>query len=228
MINAIIAAAGKGERIKADRPKQYLLISGLSILGHTLIAFDRARLFDNIFLVVPGGDFDFCREKIIPPLNLKKYPRLVAGGNRRQDSVWRGILAADDPGGIVLVHDGARPFIGKEDILKCIRGAETRGACVLGRPCSDTAKRVNRGGVIEKTVDRDGLWLAQTPQAFKYDLIKRAFEKAARESFSATDEAGLVERMGIGVKMEKGPEKNIKITTREDLLIARAIFEQSQ
>ena len=226
MINAIIVAAGKGARMKTGAPKQYLPIAGRPILGYTLAAFDRARVVDNIFLVAPEGDFDFCREKIFPPLNLGKRPRLVSGGPRRQDSSRRGVLAVNDPGGIVLIHDGARPFVDEKEIATCARAAKNFGACVIGVPCFDTAKRVNRKGIIEKTVDRDGLWLSRTPQGFKYDLIKKAFEKADKDGFSGTDEAGLVERMGIDVKMEKGSGMNMKITTPEDLLLAEAIFKR--
>ena len=228
MIDVIIVAAGKGERMKADMPKQYLDLGGRPILGHVLAAFDEADAIDRMVLALPAGDIDFCRKTILPPLNLKKTPRLISGGARRQDSTLKGIAAAPNPGGIVLIHDGARPFIQPLDIAACIRGAQTHGACALGRPCSDTVKKTSRLGVIEKTLDRNSLWMAQTPQAFRYEIIKTACEAARKDGFEATDEASVVERMGIPVKMVKSSGLNMKITEPGDLFLARAIFNAGQ
>jgi 2-C-methyl-D-erythritol 4-phosphate cytidylyltransferase len=226
MTRAIIAAAGKGQRMNADTPKQYLDLGGRPVVGHALAAFDRCGAVDRIVLVVPEEDLDFCRDTLLPPLDIQKPLELAAGGRTRQDSVSRGLSACGNFEGIVVIHDGARPFVDPKDIEACVRGAKIHGACVIGRPCFDTAKRVGVGGLIEKTVDRQGLWTVQTPQAFQYDLIREALEKAKRENFQATDEAGLLERMGVAVKMEKGSALNIKITAPEDLALARAIVSE--
>ncbi|VEN75334.1 2-C-methyl-D-erythritol 4-phosphate cytidylyltransferase [Candidatus Desulfarcum epimagneticum] len=226
MTHAIIAAAGKGQRMSAAAPKQYLDLGGRAIVGHALSAFDRCGAVDRIVLVVPEGDLDFCRDTLLPPLDIQKPLELTAGGRTRQDSVSRGLSACGNFDGIVVIHDGARPFVDPGDIEACVRGAKIHGACVIGRPCFDTLKRLGAGGIIEKTVERKRLWTVQTPQAFHRDLIQKALDQAKRENFQATDEAGLVERMGVGVRMEKGSALNIKITAPEDLALARAIVRE--
>ena len=225
MISAIIVAAGKGIRMDDTVRKQYLLLAGRPILGHTLPAFDVCNLIDKIFLVVPEEDFEFCHKNILSPLNLQKKVGLVSGGTERQDSVYNGLLAIDNKGGIVVIHDGVRPFISPEQLAACINGAKEHGACILGIPAYDTVKSVSSSGYIDKTLERDTIWLAQTPQAFKYDLIIKAHENAKQEGFTGTDDAMLVERLGINVRVIRGNRYNIKITTREDLLLARAILQ---
>lgn len=224
MVSAIIVAAGKGLRMKTDVRKQYLLLEGRPILGHTLPVFDACAQIDEILLVIPEGDFDFCRKNVISPLDLKTKIRCVAGGARRQDSVYNGLDALDRKTDIVVIHDGVRPFVRPEQLGACIRGAQGSGACILAIPASDTLKRIGGSGTIEQTLDRNDIWLAQTPQAFKYDLILKAHEAARKDGFSGTDDALLIERLGIGVRIATGSKDNIKITTREDLAFARAIL----
>ena len=223
MISAIIVAAGKGIRMNNTVRKQYLLLAGRPILSHTLSAFDACNLINNILLVVPEQDFEFCHKDILSPLKLQKKVRLVSGGTERQNSVYNGLLSID-AGSMVVIHDGVRPFINSKQLAACINGAKEHGACILGIPAYDTVKSINSSGYIDKTLERNTIWLAQTPQAFKYDLIMKAHENAKQEGFTGTDDAMLVERLGINVRIIRGNRYNIKITTAEDLLLAKAIL----
>lgn len=225
MVSAIIVAAGKGIRMNDIVRKQYFTLAGRPILCHTVQVFDTCIEIDKIFLVVPEEDFDFCHKNIILPLKLQKKVNLVQGGKERQDSVYNGILAVDNKDCIVVIHDGVRPFVRPEQLAACIKCAKECGACILGIPAFDTLKRVNSAGFIDKTLDRESIWLAQTPQAFQYDLIKKAHENARREGYTGTDDALLVERLGKDVKVINGSRCNIKITTQEDLMLARAMLE---
>lgn len=223
-VSAIIVAAGKGIRMNHSVRKQYLLIADRPVLGHTLMVFDACELVDEVFVVISKEDSDFCQDTLIPPLNLKKKINLVSGGTERQDSVYNGLLALSPKTDTVVVHDGVRPFVGPEELTACITGAEETGACILGIPAGDTLKHVGKTGRIEKTLARDNIWLAQTPQVFKYELILRAHETARRDGFRGTDDALLLERLGIDVKIIPGSKTNIKITTPQDLALAEAIL----
>ena len=222
MVSAVIVAAGKGIRMNDTVQKQYLPLAGRPVLSYTLAVFDGCDLISKIFLVVPQKDFDYCRNNILPML--KKEINLVAGGKERQDSVYNGLIAVGENNGIVIIHDGVRPFANKEMIESCVRGAIKHGACIIGVPVQDTLKRISRSGDIEKTIERNNIWLAQTPQAFKYNIIKKAHEYARIKGYAGTDDATLVEKTGNFVKIIKGSKNNIKITTREDLKIAEIML----
>ncbi|MBW1758978.1 MAG: 2-C-methyl-D-erythritol 4-phosphate cytidylyltransferase [Deltaproteobacteria bacterium] len=229
MVSAIIVAGGKGTRMKGSVCKQYLLLGDRPLLSHTLAAFDACRFIDKIFLVIPEEDFEFCRKNIIFPVAWQKKLTLVSGGIERQDSVNNGLLAVGDTvesstDSIAVIHDGVRPFVRSDQIEACIDGARQFGACILGIPAFDTLKKVNDAGFIKETIKRDAVWLAQTPQAFQYSLIKTAHENAKQNGYSGTDDASLVEYLGKNVKVIAGGRCNIKITTREDLLLAKAIL----
>ncbi|MCP4104565.1 MAG: 2-C-methyl-D-erythritol 4-phosphate cytidylyltransferase [Desulfobacteraceae bacterium] len=227
MASAIIVAGGKGIRMNSRVRKQYLSIDGRPILAHTLMHFALCSIINNIYLVVPEEDIDFCYEQILSPFNLKKSGiQIVAGGAERQDSVCNGLMAADSKDGIVVIHDGVRPFVTPDLITACIKGAEEFGACIPGIPAFDTLKQVNEKGYIETTLPRDVVWLAQTPQAFQYDLIIRAHKTAKNDRYMGTDDASLVERIGKKVKMITGSRRNIKITNKEDIAIAQAIIKE--
>ena len=225
MVSAIIVAAGKGARMHRKVRKQYLTISGRPILSHTLLAVDACPLIESLLLVVPREDFDFCRNSILSPLKLKKKITLVAGGPERQDSVYHGLLAIKEKEGIVVIHDGVRPFVRSETFSACIEAAKTAGACILGIPVSDTVKHVTASGTIDNTLNRDALWLAQTPQVFQYEIIFKAHEAARLSGYSGTDDALFVERLGHEVKIISGSRFNIKVTTPEDLKLAEAILQ---
>ncbi len=224
MISAVIVAAGKGLRMNHRVRKQYLLIADRPVLGHTLLVFDGCELIDEVFVVVSKEDFNFCQDTLIPPLNLKKKINLVRGGTERQDSVYNGLQALSPKTDTVVIHDGVRPFVGPEELAACIAGAEETGACILGIHVSDTLKHADKTGHIEKTLARDNLWMAQTPQVFQYELILNAHETARRDGFRGTDDALLLERLGIDVKIISGSKTNIKITTPQDLALAEAIL----
>jgi 2-C-methyl-D-erythritol 4-phosphate cytidylyltransferase len=229
MASAIIVAAGKGSRMKGPTRKQYLELSGRPVLSYSLITFDACTLIEEIFLVVPKNDIDACRNKIISALDLKKKVHLISGGVHRQDSVYNGLLSVgkqpDIVSDIVVIHDGVRPFVRPEDLTACIRCTKKVDACILGTPASDTLKRVDKSQRIEKTLDRKNIWLTQTPQAFKYDLIMEAHEAARRDRVIGTDDASLVERLGKDVKIIDGNRYNIKITVKEDLAVAHALID---
>ena len=225
MVSAIIVAAGKGARMRGTMRKQYLDLSERPILAHSIVAFDSCSLVEEIFLVVPKEDVEYCKNKIISLLDLKNHINLVYGGAKRQDSVYNGLQAITKNTDTVVIHDGVRPFIQPEDLKECILGSKKFGACILGIPASDTLKRVDKSDIIETTLPRENIWLAQTPQSFQYDLILKAHETARRDGYVGTDDASLVERLGENVKIINGGRFNIKITKKEDLGIAKAMFD---
>ena len=226
MVAAIIVAAGKGVRMQDSKRKQYLPLAGLPIIAHTLTIFGNCDLVDHIYLIIPRDDFVFCRERILNRIKPAAKVTLVAGGARRQESVYRGLQQLDPGCRIVVIHDGVRPFVQPDQITACISGAQKIGACILGIPAYDTLKQVDQSGNIVNTTARDAIWLAQTPQAFRYDLIKKAHEQARLDGYQGTDDASLVERLGAPVRIIRGSRSNIKITTKEDLEIARALLEK--
>jgi len=226
MVAAIIVAAGQGIRMRESLRKQYLPLAGHPILAHTLMAIGKRDLVDHIYLVVPRDDFDFCRENVLSVLDGFRNVELVAGGERRQESVCKGLQQIEGGCSIVIIHDGVRPFVRKDQIDACIEGAGTFGACILGIPAYDTLKQVDNSGNIVATTPRDAIWLAQTPQVFHYDLIKKAHDQARLDGFQGTDDASLVERLGATVKIIRGSRSNIKITNKEDLDIARALIDK--
>ena len=224
-VYAIIVAAGKGLRMQDSKRKQYRVLDDKPILAHTLMAFNRCKSIDQIIVAVPAEDIEFCRKEIIPVAQMDNETRLVIGGARRQDSVYNGLQAIENDDGIVLIHDGVRPFVQQEHLLACINSARQHGACILGLPAYDTVKEVNEKNEIVQTRQRDTLWLAQTPQVFQLKLIKKAHAAAKQDGFSGTDDASLVERLGATVKIVPGSRSNIKITHPEDLQLARAILK---
>ena len=228
MVTAIIVAAGKGVRMQGSLRKQYLPLAGLPILAHTLTVLAECELVGQIYLVIPQDDFDFCRERILNRIKLAATVNLVAGGARRQESVYRGLQQLDPGCRIVVIHDGVRPFVQHDQITACINGAQKFGACILGIPAYDTLKQVDKSENIVNTITRDAIWLAQTPQAFRYDLVKKAHDQARLDGYQGTDDASLVERLGATVKIIRGSRSNIKITTKEDLEIARALLEYAR
>ena len=224
MVAAVIVAAGKGVRMQEPLRKQYLSLAGLPILARTLLIFDDCDLVDHIYLVIPEDDLDFCRKKIISQVKVNRDIDLVSGGARRQDSVYNGLQKIDPNCSIVVIHDGVRPFVNNDQLIATIKGARKFGACILGVPAYDTLKQVDAGDNIVDTLQRDTIWLAQTPQTFRCDLIKKAHKKAREEGYRGTDDASLVERLGVPVKIIRGSRGNIKITHKEDLEIAQCLL----
>ncbi len=227
MVSALVVAGGKGERMRADIRKQYLTLDGLAILSRTLLAFAELPVIAKVLLVVPENDFDFCLRLIIPPIENRVPIELIAGGEKRQQSVFNGLTAIHEASGIVVIHDGVRPFLPLRQTEEAIRWAEKEGGCILGIPVVDTIKNIDHDGYISKTMPRNDVWHAQTPQVFQCSLIKKAHDHALLQGFSGTDDASLVENIGGRVKMIYGSPHNIKITTPEDLIIAQGLLRHS-
>lgn len=224
---AIIPAAGSGTRIGEGMPKQYIPLAGVPLLTHTLHRFQRSPLIDEIIVVVRRGEVTRVRREIVAPHDLPKVRRIVEGGAERQDSVSRGLKEIwDDTGDddIVIVHDGARPFVDEEGIARCIHEARECGACILGLRITETPKCVNDGGIIMSTPSLNGLWVAQTPQAFRASVLKEAHSRARSDGFYGTDEASLVERLPHPVRIVQGSIWNIKVTHPGDLAYAECIL----
>jgi 2-C-methyl-D-erythritol 4-phosphate cytidylyltransferase len=227
MAYAIIVAGGNGVRMGTDTRKQYLSLANTPIIAHTLQSFDAAESIHQLILVLPKDDIDFIQKSIVSSLKLSTPFRMTAGGKTRQSSVYQGLLMVNDLNGIVAIHDGVRPFILPQEIDRCVETAKSSGACIMGIPVSETIKQVNTNDLIQNTIDRSNLWLAQTPQVFQYQMIRKAHDMALKEGFNGTDDAMLVERIGEQVKVLQGNRWNIKITTPDDLLLAEAFLKIS-
>lgn len=225
---AIMPAGGAGRRLKAGTAKQYLNLNGLPVLVHSLKAFDQAVEVDEIILVVPERDVKFVREEIIIKNDLRKVAKIIAGGDERQDSVRNGLAAVNGNCDIVLVHDGVRPFVTGAMIGRVVEVAREFRAAVIGVPAKDTIKETDDNDLVMKTVPRRNLWITQTPQAFQFAVLQKAYEAAYLDKFYGTDDASLVERIGVPVKMVAGSYENIKITTPEDLIIAEALLQSKR
>ena len=215
----VVPAGGSGARMGARRPKQYLGLAGAPLLVHTLRALARAACVAGLVVAVPAARVATTR-RLLARHRLPRRCEIVAGGAERQESVWLGLQAAGDTEW-VLVHDAVRPFITPELVARVLAAAGATGAATCGLPVRETVKRVGADGTAEATLDRRGLWLVQTPQAFRRDLLWEAHDKARRDGFAGTDDAVLVERLGGRVTLVPGLPQNLKITTREDLTMAR-------
>ena len=220
---AIIPAGGTGKRMGSPLPKQYLLLAGIPILVHTLRAFQHSPLIDEILLAVPEGDLADVRLDVVQRYDLSRVSLVLAGGRKRQDSVRNALAHVRDDHDIILVHDGVRPFVTGNLIERAVAGAKKYGAVSTGVPVRDTVKEVDMKGCVTRTVPREGLYLTQTPQAFRRDVIFAAYERAAADGFYGTDDASMAERMGFPVRMIPGDADNIKVTTPEDLARAERI-----
>jgi len=223
-VTAIITAAGKGIRMNSDINKQYIEIAGIPVLARTIDVFQQCEDIDNIIVVVNEEDINVCRHTIVEHYNYSKVKSLVSGGAQRQNSVYKGLCSVNENCTIVLIHDGARPFVTNKNIVDCINAAKNYRACGIGVRLKDTIKISDQNGFVESTPDRSNLWSIQTPQGFEYDIIMDAHEKAIQSNYIGTDDMILVERQGIPVKIVEGNYQNIKITTPEDLAIGESII----
>lgn len=228
-ITAIVLAAGSGSRMKSKTKKQFMEIKGKPVIWYSLFEFEKSRV-DEIILVTGKEDIDYCKKEIVEKYNLKKIKNVVAGGSERYESVYNGLKEVT--GNIVLIHDGARPLINNEIIERSIEGTIKSDACVIGVPVKDTIKRANKEGYIIDTPNRSELWITQTPQSFKTDLVKMAYKKMKEElekgntTLNITDDAMVVEEFTTNqVRFVQGDYKNIKVTTPEDIDIAELFIE---
>ena len=219
---AVIPAGGQGTRLGGTVPKQFQTLREKPILHYTLRTFQESGLIDSLVLVVPEKELESaCADWLERPPVVKQ---VVVGGEKRQDSVFNGYQALPTDTDIVLVHDGVRPFLSKGMIQETIHVAGKFGAAITAIPAHDTLKQVDVSGLVQRTVERDGLWRVQTPQAFRYDLLGEAFRKAQADSFYGTDEGALIEYLGQEVRVVNGSEWNIKITRPEDLVLGESIM----
>ncbi|HET7853903.1 MAG TPA: 2-C-methyl-D-erythritol 4-phosphate cytidylyltransferase [Candidatus Methylomirabilis sp.] len=224
-VTAIVPAGGLGRRAGGDVPKQFLLLRGIPILTRTLLHLTASGLIDALILVVPPGAEEWCHKHVLAPYPLPPTIEIVPGGVERQESVFRGLQRATAETRLVVIHDAVRPFVSPDLLRGTIEAARSFGAAVAAVPAVETVKVVE-GGFVRETPSRDRLWIAQTPQAFHRDLIQEAYRRAAADGFRGTDDAMLVERLGIKVKVVPGDPENIKITTGEDLERAGQILSR--
>ena len=222
MNSAIIVAAGSGTRFGSEIPKQFLEIAGKPLIFHTLERFENCAAIDEIILVLAENEIENFRE-LSQNYNLKKLNKIIAGGKTRAESVSNGLNAVDENCEIVAVHDGARPLVSSEEISATIEKASETGAACLTAKVTDTIKKIENDKIVE-TIDRDNLRRALTPQCFKTEILREAFANADLNE-SATDECFLVENIGYKIAFVDGSAKNIKITTREDFLIAEIFLK---
>jgi 2-C-methyl-D-erythritol 4-phosphate cytidylyltransferase len=223
---ALIPAAGRGQRMGLEIEKQFLVLAGKPLLAHTLARFEETPSIDRIVVIVPPGRERFCYQEIVAPGELRKVTHIVAGAETRQRSVTAGFRYLEADVDIVVVHDGARPFITPALIRATIDAAVQEGSAVVAIPESDTLKRVSREGTVIETVDRRNLWRAQTPQAFRRAILQRALSHAAAHNLDVTDEASLVELLAWPVRIIPGSMWNFKITSPDDLLLAESLLCQ--
>ncbi|AZR74691.1 2-C-methyl-D-erythritol 4-phosphate cytidylyltransferase [Anoxybacter fermentans] len=225
-VSAIIAAAGRGRRMGGKQNKQFLRLGNDMILNLTLQQLDQIEEIKELIVVVGASEVKFCLEEIFAKGNFQTPYRVIAGGKERQDSVRAGLAVLSHTTDYVLIHDGARPLITKELIKNALKTAKEKGTAVLAVPVKDTIKVVDQEGYVKSTPERATLRAVQTPQIFRKDLICAAYEKAEQTGFYGTDDASLVEAMGVPVFLVEGSYENIKITTPEDLLLAEEILRR--
>ncbi|CAH0301492.1 2-C-methyl-D-erythritol 4-phosphate cytidylyltransferase [Peribacillus sp. Bi96] len=218
----VIPAAGQGKRMKAGKNKLFIELSGIPIIVYTLRVFEEDPDCRGIILSINPAEKDYF-EQLIAMYEFKKVKELVMGGKERQQSVYNGLQCAREK--IILVHDGARPFINQGQISELTAAASIHGGAVIAVPVKDTIKKATDKKVLE-TVERSSLWAIQTPQAFRLSILKRAYEMAEAEAFLGTDDASLLERINEQVVIIEGNYDNIKITTQEDLYFAEAILHK--
>lgn len=223
---AIIVAAGAGRRFGGA--KQFVELAGKPVVVHAIEKFERAATIDSI-IVVASPDAVETFSEIANRYRLMKLARVVAGGETRSESVWRGLQAASESSvEIVAVHDGVRPFVAPSEIDACVNAAREKGAAILASPAVDTIKEVHENR-IARTIPRRTLWHALTPQCFRYDILRRAYEAALTDDAlrEATDDSSLVERLGVSVSIVEGDaRRNIKITAPQDLLLAEMMIKE--
>jgi len=223
-IAAIIAAAGRGSRMKKGINKQYLMLGNKPVLARTLEVFENCELVDRIVVVVAEEEAAYCRENIVEKYEFTKISHIIPGGDTRQRSVGRGIGAATCD--IVVVHDGARPLLNckliKEGVELLVEGEYQGTACAV--PVKDTIKLVNRNEVVLKTLHRKQLRVVQTPQCFYYPVLREVYRRALQDEIQSTDDAMLLEYYGYSVMLYHGSYTNIKMTTPEDMVLAKILL----
>jgi len=223
-VACIVPSAGKGKRLGCGQDKPFVTLGGKPILANTLKALESCKFIDDIIIVVSGNKLKAC-SKLVKKYKFRKIYAIVRGGKKRFDSVKNGLSKIKNAS-FILIHDGARPFIDRKLIKKVFVAAKKYGAALCATASKQTLKSINRNLFIKETLERKFVWEAQTPQAFKKDLITKAYKKSKNRN--ATDDSYLVEKLGHRVKIVKGSCRNIKITTPEDLTLARAFKKKGK
>ncbi len=224
---AIIAAAGQGTRMGGNRAKQFLELAGTPIIIHTLRSFELCEAIHEIILVLPAQDTAGFLV-IVEKHRLRKLSRIVPGGTTRAESVLKGLLAVRSATAeIIAIHDGVRPFVTADEITETVKAAEMNGAAILTTAVTDTIKEVSKG-IVAKTLPRTALRRALTPQCFRFELLRRAYEQVDVLDPELTDESALVERLGVKVTIVEGSSRNIKITGPEDLALGEVLLKAGQ
>jgi 2-C-methyl-D-erythritol 4-phosphate cytidylyltransferase len=222
---AIIAAAGQGTRMGGNRAKQFLELAGTPIIIHTLRCFELCEAIQEIILVLPAqdvGGFLALAEKH----RLRKLSRIVSGGSTRAESVLKGLLTVRAATAeIIAVHDGVRPFVTSGEISRTVKAAQANDAAILTAEVTDTIKEIGNG-FVERTLPRAVLRRALTPQCFRFELLRRAYEQVDVLDPELTDESSLVERLGVKVTTVEGSSRNIKITGPEDLALGEVLLRE--
>lgn len=221
--SAIIAAGGSGMRMKTNLSKQFIMLGDKPVLARTLLTFNSATEIDEIIVVTRNADIEYVSE-LVEMYKVNKVTAVIEGGDTRQKSVYNGLIRS--AGELVLIHDGARPFVTAEQINSLAKTLYKNKAAALGIPVSDTLKSVDSDKFITGTVDRSSLYLIQTPQGFQLETILSAHNFAAANNISATDDCALCENLGIDIKVIDGSPTNIKITYPDDLKLASGIISQ--
>ncbi len=223
-ISAIVLAAGNGSRMKSETKKQFIELEGMPIVCYSLETFENSQV-DEIILVTNSDAIDYCKNEIVEKYNYAKVKDIVAGGSERYESVYNGLKKVT--GDIVLIHDGARPLITQDIIDRSIDGVKQHNCCVVGVPVKDTIKIADENRLIEDTPNRNKLWITQTPQSFYTNIVKSAYEAMLEnKSGVITDDAMVVEKYSEEkVYFVEGDYANIKVTTPEDIPVAKALLE---
>lgn len=224
MNGVVIVAAGTGSRMKMGINKQFIKLEGKEIIAYTIEKFYNNSNIEDIVVVVKEDESEFFKKEILDKYNFKNI-KIAYGGKERQDSVYNGLKSLDKKCDIVLIHDGARPFVSDKIIDNCIEEVKEHKAIVVGVPVKDTIKIIDNDKNIVDTPNRSVLWAVQTPQTFDYNILIDAYKDAFKSGFYGTDDAMLVERIGYKVKMVEGSYNNIKITTKEDLSVGSQILK---
>lgn len=222
---AIIVSSGSSSRMGDKGNKLFFDILGKPVLSYSIESFQECHLVSEIILVTKVEDIIYCKDNIVDPFELTKVKKIIAGGSERQFSVYNGLREADEDTDIIIIHDGARPMVSVENIEDCIYECMEHKAVISGVKVKDTIKVIDEQGFIIDTPDRTNLWAAQTPQAFDYQLVIQAYEKAIEDGFVGTDDASIIERLGYKVRIVEGDYQNIKITTGDDLNFMESLLE---
>lgn len=223
MNGVVIVAAGTGSRMNMGINKQFIKLEGKEIIAYTIEKFYNNSNIEDIVVFVKEDESEFFKKEILDKYNFKNV-KIAYGGKERQDSVYNGLKLLDEKCDVVLIHDGARPFVSDKIIDKSIEEAKEHKAIVVGVPVKDTIKVIDNDKNIVDTPNRSVLWAVQTPQTFDYNILIDAYKDAFKNKFYGTDDAMLVERIGYKVKMLEGSYNNIKITTQEDLNVGSQIL----